>query len=289
MLVILYQFGADLTAMFEIYETYLYSTINESSSHQKKEEVMRRLTEVSDLHAGSLLHDRVLFSSSRARRSTTRLVYTRARENVQVMSTSHHRTEFRTRLEQFDTCQRPVFDKILDSMKIRQADETTTSNGKLFFLEGSAGFGNRYTLQLLQQYAESKSKEHIFLITAVTGIAVSLYENGRVLPSILELRVDDKGSSKPTASSCSMYGPRSKRTRLLCKSSLITIDEASVMERRLFKRMDVVLKYLRCQSSESSRPMFGGICMACSGDFSQLSPVVNSRKWVEDEHGWMLR
>lgn len=111
-------------------------------------------------------------------------------------------------------------------------------------------------------------------MAGTTGIAALLHENGRTLQSLRGLVADDKYSSEPTACGCSKYGPHCYRTKLLCKSSLIFIDEASMMERRLFEMVDVVLNDLGCQSSLSLRLRFDCIFMVFFADYLQFLPVV---------------
>lgn len=85
-------------------------------------------------------------------------------------------------------------DEIVGNYKIWKLHHYLES--KVIFLAKKSGHGQTYTLQLLQQCAESKG--HIVLITSTIGIAASPYRNGCTLHSLLGLGVNDKYSSDAT-------------------------------------------------------------------------------------------
>lgn len=82
-----------------------------------------------------------------------------------------------------------------------------------------------YLLSILRDMVESES---LFTeICGTTGIAASLYRNGRTLHRILGLGVDDAEASERHVK-LSKYGPNSQRGELIRSLSLLVVDEASM-------------------------------------------------------------
>lgn len=101
-------------------------------------------------------------------------------------------------------------------------------------------------LKLLQKCAESGA--HIELIIFTTGTVVFLYELERTVSSLVGLGTDDKDSGKHRTSSSSKFGPRSHQAKRLRKIALIFVGKASMMDRKVLDRLDVVLRDLHCSS-----------------------------------------
>lgn len=85
------------------------------------------------------------------------------------------------------------------------------------------------------------------------------------------------------ASSTSMSVTRSLQAELLSKTALNILDEASMLNRKLFEMVSVTLKYLHCSSCHDSRPSFGGLLMVFAGYYLQLFSGVPSLRLVEGE------
>lgn len=123
-------------------------------------------------------------------------------------------------------------------------------------------------------------------ITATTGIASFLFQGGRKLHSQLGIRVDDKDRSNDSSSSCmSNFYRRPQRAELLRQLVLIIINEASMMERKLFDLVDVYLEDVQCSGSCKHRPQFGVIAVLLDCDYLQLLPVFPSHTRVEEGNG----
>lgn len=75
------------------------------------------------------------------------------------------------------------------------------------------------------------------------------------------LGIDGKDSADHGTSSSSKLGLRSARAKLLRRTALIIVDEALILQRKIFDMVDVVLKDLLCSSQEDFRPSFGGLSM----------------------------
>ena len=78
----------------------------------------------------------------------------------------------------------------------------------MLFLQGDAGMCNNYLLSLLRDMMEAQG---MFVGTgATTGIAASLYKNGRTLYNFPGIGVDNKDASERHAR-LSKHGPRFQR------------------------------------------------------------------------------
>lgn len=72
------------------------------------------------------------------------------------MITSKRINLLRKIVEQLNGDQRAVFENLVESLDTRRSEiSTTTPNGDIFSLHGTAGTGKTYTLKLEQQCAES--------------------------------------------------------------------------------------------------------------------------------------
>lgn len=273
--------------MFERHESYMASDINEASTERKRRELFRRLIEISDRHGGRLLREHRFFAGHAfMRQSNSGTEMQRARNAMREMRSTENRAIVGQRYERLNSDQKRVFDTVMTALYARRDEDTTQTNGKAFIVQGGAGVGKTYTLNVLRDMAMSRG--FLAEITATTGIAAALYKGGRTLHSLLGLGVDDKDDEGNT-SSTSKYGPRSQRAELLRKVSLMIVDEGSMMDRKLFEMSMAILGDLRCSSPDgagaSDRPRFGGLIILVAMDYKQLLPVVPSRKYVEDEDG----
>lgn len=270
--------------MYEKHESYLFSDISESSTRAKQKELFRRLFGSSNRHGGRLLRDSSFLKDHADALIILSSEYARQMVHEQTMSATERRAEIQTEYQSPNSSQKAVFDEILRPLEDRTISNSARTDGKAFFLQGRAGRGKTYMLHLLRQMAEHKGL--IVQITATTGIAASLYEDGRTLHSLLGIRVDDKDKSNDGSSVRSLKcGPRSQRAELLPKTALIIIDETAMMDRKIFDLIDAILKDLRCDRSSNNRPRFGGVTVVLAGDYLQLLSVVSARQWEEDEHG----
>lgn len=122
-------------------------------------------------------------------------------------------------------------------------------------------------------------KDVLMQRTAITDIVASLYQGERTFHSLSGIRVDHKDSSKDESSSrTSKFGRRLQRAELMRKLALISVDKASMMEGKLFDRMDFILKELWCSWSRKHHPQFGVITIVLTGEYLQLLPFVPSRR-----------
>ena len=134
-------------------------------------------------------------------------------------------------------------------------------------------------------------------ICATTGIAASLYRNGRTVHSFLGIGVEDADSNE-RHTKLSSYGPNSERAKVICCLSFLVFDEASMLKRLLFEHIDAIVKDLRCSHMRSQgggndtdrrdNPdlrFFGGISIVFAGDYLQSLPIMASRNVIELPNG----
>lgn len=130
----------------------------------------------------------------------------------------------------------------MESLEPRKSENSSSiSDRKLFLFQGRLSNGKMHTLKLLQHFSVSKGR--IDLITETTEIAISLYKNDHKLNSLHVLGIYRNDYSDGTAFTSFKYGLGSGHVDLLCKAAIITVVEAPMMDRELFKMVDVVLKY----------------------------------------------
>lgn len=94
---------------------------------------------------------------------------------------------------------------------------------------------------------------HVVEITVTTEIAATLSKGGRTVHSLLVLGKDDKDSAYGSSSRRPSYGPRSERTGILRRTSLIIIDESSMIKCRFFELINSVIQELRYGRLEETK------------------------------------
>ncbi|GAA5988260.1 hypothetical protein JCM10908_002134 [Rhodotorula pacifica] len=138
-------------------------------------------------------------------------------------------------------------------------------NGQSVFFTGAAGVGKSFLLQEITRLLEYLQKP--FQITATTGIA-ALQVSGITVHSWAGV-----GLGKDPVTVLYDRIMRSKeRVKIWQETSVLVIDEISMIGADLFTKLDVLGKLLR----RDRRP-FGGLQLVVSGDFFQLPPVPEAR------------
>ena len=111
--------------------------------------------------------------------------------------------------------------------------------------------------------ANLRSKGHIVLATATSGITATLLPGGRTAHSRFKIPIDIEPSSL-----CSI-SKQSDIAKLIRQSTTIIWDEAPMAKRYAFEALDRILKdILQCDAP------FGGKVMIMGEDFCQVLPVV---------------
>ena len=136
-------------------------------------------------------------------------------------------------------------------------------DGENIFITGPGGCGKSFLIQNIVKHAKEHDKK--ICVTALTGCAAVLLDCGAVTlhswAGIGLAKADDDVII--TRISMNKY-----KKRNWLKTSILIIDEISMMSKRMFELLDAIGKRVR----KSSKP-FGGIQVIFSGDFYQLPPV----------------
>jgi len=146
--------------------------------------------------------------------------------------------------------------------------------GGIFFIDGPGGTGKTFVENLLLAYVRSKG--HIALAVASSGIAALLLDGGRTSHSRFKIPIDIHAESQ-----CSIPA-QSQLAELLRATKLIVWDEAPAQHRYCAQAVERTLKDIR----QTDEP-FGGITLVYGGpfpcfqsntlgDFRQCLPVILS-------------
>lgn len=168
----LFHAGADIRAIHENHQSYLYFDIQESSSKAKKKELACWLLKISDRHRDTP-QDHTIFRSGSTTGRNSKTKYSRMKAHVHRIKTAEKRAELHERVRSLNTNQMAVFEEIIGSLNRRRNEDTTSKNGKICFLQGRAGTRKTFMLQLLQTCVEFNC--HIVLISAKNVIPAFLY------------------------------------------------------------------------------------------------------------------
>ena len=157
------------------------------------------------------------------------------------------------RIEGLFPDQRPVCDKLTKAVE--------NNLGGVYVVNAPAGTGKTHLTNTILEYLRSKG--HICIATAMSGIAGNLLENGRTLH--FKLAVPIKTSNE---SMCRIKD-NSAHAKLVQKASLLVIDEITMCHKTVLETVDRSLRHHR----KCDRPC-GGMTVLFTGDWRQCLPVV---------------
>ncbi len=143
-------------------------------------------------------------------------------------------------------------------------------NKENLLVTGAAGCGKTFLINhILKIYREEKIG-----VTAMTGVAATLYEEGKTLHSWGGI-----GLAKGTEDDILRNVRKNKKARAnWTDSRILIIDEVSMMTVELFEKLDYIARKLR-----KSENFYGGLQLILCGDFCQLPPVGSSKYCFESE------
>lgn len=168
-------------------------------------------------------------------------------------------------------------------MDILKWDEEQTrtlqmcEKGLNIYLGGSAGAGKSRVIQEILENFSRKNARHA--LTATTGIAafniggVTIFSWGGIGKG--------EGTAEELCQKIQMAHRDAKRKRQAKitalerwrRTSLIIIDEISMLHPEIFEKLDQIARFLR---GEPHKP-WGGIHLVLSGDFQQLGPILHAK------------
>ena len=160
------------------------------------------------------------------------------------------------RLPTFTEEQSSVFQTIVEAVN--------NGDSLQVFIDARGGCGKTYLLNTILAKVRSLDGGCVAVAMATTGIAANLLSLGRTFHSRLKapLKPDENSTLKITA--------QSELAKLIKKSKLFLIDEATMLNRFLLEAFDRTLRDLMVKPHVP----FGGKIVILAGDFRQCLPVV---------------
>ncbi len=133
--------------------------------------------------------------------------------------------------------------------------------GNTVFLTGEPGAGKTYTINTYVSYLRSKNIS--VAITASTGIAAT-HVGGMTIHSWSGIGINKVLSKEELRD----IARNSRVVNRMLKTSVLVIDEISMLDGRTFDLIELV-----CRTVRKKDEPFGGMQVVCVGDFFQLPPV----------------
>ena len=144
----------------------------------------------------------------------------------------------------------------------RHPTAPTLPSGNCHFVYSPGGCGKTFTFATI--LAAIKSKGHIALATASSGIAGLLLDGGTTAHFRFKIPVENLNAD----SRCHIKSQDSNAA-VLRRAAVILIDEAPMLHKHAFEALDRTLRDITGVNAP-----FGGKVIVCSGDFRQVLPVV---------------
>ncbi|KAK1360144.1 ATP-dependent DNA helicase [Heracleum sosnowskyi] len=137
----------------------------------------------------------------------------------------------------------------------------------MYFVYGPGG--TRKTFLWSTIISKLRSEGKIVLAFASSSIASLLLDGGRTAHSRFKIRIDVNEFS------CCDIKQNTYLTELICNTSLVIWDEATMHHRFIFEAVDRSFHDIRFKVNPDARSLpFGGITILLGGDFRQTLPVV---------------
>jgi hypothetical protein len=169
----------------------------------------------------------------------------------------------------FDQSSGPCNQTLLDMLTLKQKEVASSiidcvvgNVDQLMFLQGSAGTGKTFTVQVI--VGELRHRSMRCLISATTGIAAAQYEGGSTVHSLFCLDIDEASGGEFRCN----VGKGTVQARYPFAVNLIVIDEVSMLTPWVANRVSLTLRSL-CENGED----FGGRKLLFVSDLLRLPPV----------------
>ena len=167
------------------------------------------------------------------------------------------RTTVEQRVPSFTDEQRTIYDEVMGAVRGKQS--------LVAFVDARGGCGKTYLLNtILDAVRSSETDGCTALAMATTGIAATLLNNGRTFHSRMKAPLD------PDEESTLAISAQSALAKLIRRSQVLMIDEATMLDRYQLEALDRTLRFLE---GDEETP-FGGKILILAGDFRQCLPVV---------------
>jgi len=167
-----------------------------------------------------------------------------------------------TMCEMMNEGQKTLFDTVIDM--VYSAIKKDFSTPSMIFGDAPGGTGKTFINEAI--CARLRGEKKIVIAVASSGIAAQLLPAGRT--AHYKFQIPFKLHER---SSCYMQNDKmDPRSILMRKTSLIIIDEATMLHRHAYQAIDTSLKDI---TGRSEVP-FGGIPVLFTGDFRQILPIV---------------
>ncbi|PIA55030.1 hypothetical protein AQUCO_00800042v1 [Aquilegia coerulea] len=140
-------------------------------------------------------------------------------------------------------------------------DSVLNNSGKIFFLNGLAGTGKIFVYNTIAD--SMRSKGHIVIMVASSGIASLLLTGGRTAHSTFKITLNVLDDFV-----CDI-GKKSFKAELFKRGKLIVWDEVPMQHRYCVEAVDRSLQDLL-----GIKKPFGGITVVLGGDFKQTLPII---------------
>ena len=134
-------------------------------------------------------------------------------------------------------------------------------------IHGRPGRGKTYLMRNV--IASLRKGGRVVTVTASSAKAALHYDGGITAHKGFGIKVPPEGEEHTRLES--KYGPNHRNSKLVLASSLLVIDEITMLNRQTFEAIDA---YLR-QINNNNVP-FGGMPIVCLGDFGQLPAVTKA-------------
>ena len=150
-------------------------------------------------------------------------------------------------------------------------DSVLKKRGGLFFIYGHGGTGKTYLYKTI--IASLRSKKHIVLVVASSGISAPLLPGGRTAHSRFRIPIN------PLENATCDIKHGTQLAELISLTSLIIWDEAPMDHRYAFEAVDRSVKdILSINFLSLTNAPFGGKTILLGGDFRQILHVVPKGK-----------
>ena len=157
--------------------------------------------------------------------------------------------------------QQNAYNQIMNAVYPQNIKQSLPKRNNFFFLQAGAGTGKTFLAKTIA--SSIRSKGHIALCNATSGIAATLFIYGKTLHSRFKIPLNCTKSSSLTIKRQSI------EAQLIRQAKIIIWDEAPMAHSDILFWLDRQLKDIM-----NNDELFGGKVLLLCGDFKQIPPVI---------------